>query len=276
MVFKKVNFINWLQYTTTTKESEQKHTTDLSHEDDGRARNQNHSPSSLPLPADHPTSRGTRNDVYVELSATAANVAPALASASQTAYTPSSTALQRPDPRDVNTGGPIGGGDAGEAIVGLHRPRPGPNGPASNLGGIRRWGAVLRHYWTRQNTTHLPEANREETTIRRRRGRSGPIVQRRQKRNVQDCCEKVIVSSAGSANQVQWDRMGLYIAQNERLHGRLVYNHEVTTSQYIKKYGIQDCDLLLELDPEPVLPLRRVRRLDARASARDQLWWNPE
>ena len=42
---------------------------------------------------------------------------------------------QRPDPRDVSTGGPIGVGAAGEAIVGLHRPRPGPNGPASNLGG---------------------------------------------------------------------------------------------------------------------------------------------
>ena len=42
---------------------------------------------------------------------------------------------QRPDPRDVSTGGPIGGRAAGEAFVGLHRPRPGPNGPASNLGG---------------------------------------------------------------------------------------------------------------------------------------------
>ena len=45
----------------------------------------------------------------------------------------------------MSTGGRIGGGAAGEAIVGLHRPRPGPNGAASNLGGNRLAAVSVIH-----------------------------------------------------------------------------------------------------------------------------------
>jgi len=86
----------------------------------------------------------------------------------------------------------------------------GANGPASNIGGLIAWSTRETFHWERL------------------------------KRQAVECCSKVLVSATGPAARVQWDRMGLYYATGQTLHGRQVYQHENWTQSIFYIYGEYD------------------------------------
>merc|ERR1711872_633096 len=86
----------------------------------------------------------------------------------------------------------------------------GANGPASNIGGLIAWSSRETFHWERL------------------------------KRQAVECCSKVLVSATGPAARVQWDRMGLYYATGQTLHGRQVYQHENWTQSIFYIYGEYD------------------------------------
>lgn len=96
-------------------------------------------------------------------------------------------------------------------------PGAGVNGAASNTGGLVTWSPGQESFhWER----------------------------RRRRREAVDCCKKVMVSATGEAARLQWDRMGIYYATGDSLHGRQVYQHENWTQNLFYMYGEFDGWLL--------------------------------
>jgi len=130
-----------------------------------------------------------------------------------------------------------------EAIV--YR-KPGTNGAASNAG-VRSTEIGLSTSNHQQGQQGIQLEYQQPVLKLYKSFRKFPLQvpnKNRTKRDILGCCEKVLVSSLGNASIVQWDRLGVYVASGERVHGRLAYQSEDKAQSLFYLYGEFDGWLL--------------------------------